>query len=120
MAKVEITDEIVNRFCEAAHIPRGIMTRPEIKRSLEAAFNPEPRLPVTPEMKSAGERALKSDGPECVDPRQWYAEKAVEVYRAMRALEPEPSSDLVPQVLFQGFHDRKLMYSVEMVPGIQK
>ena len=99
MAKVEITDAMVERFYAAYERndwPVFSSVAPRIKAGLDAALNPpaEPEIVVTEEQKQAGKDAAL----------QWLTERGfitrtvnhpqtpellAAIYRAMRALEPE-------------------------------
>ena len=74
MAKIEVTDEMVERFCNYLHTHEGC----EYRAALEAALNPPPEreIYITDEMIRAGQAARDAS----------FA--VTDIYRAMRRLEP--------------------------------
>lgn len=80
MTKIEVTDEMEQRFCDYVNTHEGCSYR----AALEAAINP-PDVVVTDEMVSAGNSAYHKwfgNGRPCL-------EVYGHVYRAMRRLEPK-------------------------------
>jgi hypothetical protein len=86
MNKIEVTDEMEQRFCDYVNTHEGCTYR----AALEAALNPppEPEIKVTWEMGKAGHAlALKArNHGACGDGDLWVLVK--DIYRAMRKLEP--------------------------------
>ena len=111
--KIPVTDAAIERcrkwFLNRFGTNHSIDTTREM---LDAALNPPqgPEIIITDEMTLAGVAALKTSNTACAA-SDWYSEKAKEVYRAMKRLEPK----LIPQVLFEGFKDGKLLWSVRML-----
>jgi len=84
--KIEVTDEMEQRFCDYVNTHEGCTYR----AALEAALNPppEPEIKVTLEMGIAGQvLALEARNKgACGDADLWVLVK--DIYRAMRKLEP--------------------------------
>jgi hypothetical protein len=80
MTKIEVTDEMEQRFCDYVYTHEGCTYR----AALEAALNPppEPEIVVTEEMVEAA---------ECLDYKRIPDKKSyyTAIYRAMRKLEPK-------------------------------
>lgn len=84
MTKIEITDEMVERFLKAGGTYQsGKSAQQCIREGLEAALNPpaEQEIPVTQEMLNAGHGAYNGDHPNV-----WA--RISSIYRSMRRLEP--------------------------------
>ena len=86
MSKIEVTDEMEQRFCDYVNTHEGCTYR----AALEAALNPpaEPEVPVSYEMMVAGMNAHGFDGFEKLPDRDAGVFVA-KIYRAMRALGPK-------------------------------
>lgn len=88
MSKIEVTDEMEQRFCDYVNTHEGCTYR----AALEAALNPPPApgIKVTWEMGIAGQAlALEARNQgACGDGDLWVLVK--NIYRAMRKLEPKP------------------------------
>ena len=80
MNKIEVTDEMEQRFCDYVNTHKGCTYR----AALEAALNPPPELEivVTEEMVGA---AQYMDYKRIPDMKGYYTA----IYRAMRKLEPK-------------------------------
>ena len=87
MTKIEVTDEMVERFCDYVNTHEGYAYRD----ALEAALNPppEPEIVVTEEMVNAGRSTYPGTLPKDLATVAMINEACRRIYRAMRKLEPK-------------------------------
>ena len=104
MNKIEVTDEMEQRFCDYVNTHDGCTYR----AALEAALNPppEPEIYITEQMIRAGQAARDFS----------YGWGVTDIYRAMRRLEPKVEPFIVRAVpapgqpWIRGLHsDRRAM-----------
>lgn len=90
MSKIEITDDMVERYWSKARqpMPDGTSPREHAIGLLEAALNPpvEPEVVVTEEMRSAAVNIY-------LDDFQPHVDYFTRIYRAMHAVRPKAEPD---------------------------
>ncbi len=128
MAKIEVTKDLIRRLSERINhhcaCGNGEYRWDDFELAVREALNPppEPQVEITKEMLREGGysiNALMGYAPDAA-----YGQlHAGHVYRAMRPLEPKKTSahqQFEPRILFEGFKDNKMLYSISMVEKYTK